>query len=125
LDSRRKNRFRIADGVSPGAGAAGRRSTAADVSVGNTSAFHPGGQYIIRKKGVLEVESNACADCHTRVMPDKSFFQGGQGITERPTGEERLRAIRESSPASIATQVERDWVLFGAPWILSKDSSNP
>jgi len=47
--------------------------------------FRPGGQYFVRKKGVLEVGGNACADCHTRVMPDGSFFQGGQGVT-KPAG---------------------------------------
>jgi len=42
---------------------------------GTVPPFRPGGQYIIRRKGVLEVGSNACADCHTRVLPDGSFFQ--------------------------------------------------
>jgi mono/diheme cytochrome c family protein len=84
--------------------------------------FRPGGQYIVRKKGILEVGSNACADCHTRVMPDGSFFQGAQGITARPTSEDALRRMRDSNAASFANQVEREWVLFGAPWILGKDA---
>ncbi len=87
---------------------------------GTLPPFRPGGQYVIRKKGVLEVGSNACADCHTRVMPDGSFFEGGQGITERPTPEARLRAIRESNNDSFASTLEAAWVLFGAPWIVTK-----
>jgi len=46
---------------------------------GTVPPFRPGGRYVIRKKGVLEVGSNACAGCHTRVMPDGTFFQGGPG----------------------------------------------
>jgi len=34
----------------------------------------------------------------------------------------RLQSIRNSSPDSLAREVEREWVLFGAPWILSKDA---
>jgi len=84
--------------------------------------FRPGGQYFVRKKGVLEVGSNACADCHTRVMPDGSYFQGGQGVTTRPFDTATLNALRDSSPEAFARQVEQDWVLFGAPWIASKES---
>jgi len=36
-------------------------------------------RYVIRKKGVIEVGGNACADCHTRVMPDGSVVKGAQG----------------------------------------------
>ena len=89
---------------------------------GTLPPFRRGGQYIIRKKGVLEIGLNSCADCHTRVMPDNSFLQGAQGVSERPNAGGRLEIVRESSPESIAGQVEREWVLFGAPWILSKDA---
>jgi hypothetical protein len=54
-------------------------------------------------------------------MPDGSFFQGGQGITARPFDAASLQAIRESSAAAHAQHVEREWVLFGAPWISSKE----
>jgi hypothetical protein len=46
--------------------------------------FRPGFRYYVRKKGVLEVGINACAGCHTRVMPDGSFFEGGQGYPDPP-----------------------------------------
>src|SRR6266568_4632151 len=36
-------------------------------------------RYVIRKKGVVEIGSNACSDCHTRVLPDGSIVKGAQG----------------------------------------------
>ena len=60
--------------------------------------FLPGFRYYVRKKGVLEVGLNACAGCHTRTMPDGTFFEGGQGVRNPPLGEVRLRALRESTP---------------------------
>src|SRR5215470_5221879 len=36
-------------------------------------------RYVIRKKGIVEMGGNACADCHTRVMPDGSAVKGAQG----------------------------------------------
>jgi mono/diheme cytochrome c family protein len=36
-------------------------------------------QYVIRKKGVIELGNNSCAFCHTRVMPDGSTLKGAQG----------------------------------------------
>ena len=84
--------------------------------------FRPGGQYIIHKKGVLEVGVNACADCHTRVLPDGRFFEGGQGVTDRPLRETALNNFRSSSDSTFSARVETEWALFGAPWILSKEA---
>jgi hypothetical protein len=39
----------------------------------------PGVQYVIRKKGVIELGNNSCGFCHTRVMPDGSTLKGAQG----------------------------------------------
>jgi mono/diheme cytochrome c family protein len=39
----------------------------------------PGVQYVVRKKGVVELGNNSCAFCHTRVMPDGSTLKGAQG----------------------------------------------
>jgi hypothetical protein len=83
--------------------------------------FIPGNQYIIRKKGVLEVGINACAGCHTRAMPDGSYIQGAQGSVDFPPSERELRRAREISPDAFKRQQERAWVLYGAPWILSKE----
>ena len=38
-----------------------------------------GGRYYIRKKGVVEIGGASCSNCHTRLMPDGSWFEGGQG----------------------------------------------
>jgi hypothetical protein len=36
-------------------------------------------QYVVRKKGVVELGIVACADCHTRVLPDGTTAYGAQG----------------------------------------------
>jgi hypothetical protein len=36
-------------------------------------------QYIVRRKGVVELGNNSCAFCHTRVMPDLTILKGAQG----------------------------------------------
>src|SRR6202162_1421312 len=35
-------------------------------------------QYVVRKKGTVELGSIACASCHTRVMPDGTVLKGAQ-----------------------------------------------
>jgi len=82
--------------------------------------FRPGGHYIIRKRGTLEIGSNACSDCHTRVMPDGSYFEGGQGITG-PATDAIMDTLRKGTPDAVARLVEREWTLFGAPWITNKE----
>src|SRR5262245_1097046 len=39
----------------------------------------PFARYVIREKGKVELGNNACAFCHTRVMPDGSVTKGAQG----------------------------------------------
>jgi hypothetical protein len=51
-------------------------ATGAAVSADGTL---PGMQYVIRKKGVIELGSTSCGFCHTRVMPDGSELKGAQG----------------------------------------------
>ena len=58
----------------------------------------PGVQYVIRKKGVVELGNNSCAFCHTRVMPDGSKLKGAQG--NLPV--QRLVAFRWRSAAAAA-----------------------
>ena len=82
--------------------------------------FLPISRYYIRQMGVLEVGSNACAGCHTRVMPDGSFLEGAQGILDVPF-KSAVKAEREASPDAVRRRAERDWVLFGAPWIIGKE----
>lgn len=88
---------------------------------GTVAPFRPGHRYYIRKKGLIEVGLNACADCHTRIMPDGSFLEGAQGIVARPFSSAVLEQVRESTPAAFARRLENDWILFGAPWAQSKE----
>jgi len=84
--------------------------------------FVPGARYIIRKKGVLEVGINACSGCHTRVMPDGSYLPGAQGVFDFPATPEDLERARKRTPEALLRYRERSWVLFGAPWVESKES---
>jgi hypothetical protein len=71
-----------------------------------------GGDYVIRKKGVVERGSLSCATCHTRLMPDGTLLEGAQGnkpdgvLTDFPSG-------RPSAPKFL----DFLWINFGAPWI--------
>ncbi len=89
---------------------------------GTLPPFRPGNRYYIRQKGLIEVGLNACADCHTRIMPDGSFLEGAQGIVARPFSASVMKQVRESTPESFARRRENDWILFGAPWIQSKET---
>ncbi len=86
--------------------------------------FVPGNQYIIRKKGVLEVGINACAGCHTRVMPDGTLLAGAQGVVDFPVDAEVLKRAREATPEALARRQQQRWILFGAPWIESREKFN-
>ena len=81
----------------------------------------PGFRYYIRKKGVVEVGTNSCAGCHTRILPDGSLFEGGQGVPNPPLPSAAARAIREMTPEAFRARMDRIWVNVGAPWIMSKD----
>ena len=86
------------------------------------SPFRPGYRYYIRKKGVLEVGINACADCHTRIVPMVLSCKEPQGIPARPLGPAALKAVSESTPEDFERRVEERMVPFGAPWIESKEA---
>lgn len=88
---------------------------------GTAIPFRPGHRYYIRKKGLIEIGVNACADCHTRIMPDGSFLEGAQGLAPRPFSLNALKQVRESTPEAFAKRLENDWALFGAPWMQSKE----
>jgi hypothetical protein len=84
--------------------------------------FFPGYRYYVRKKGVLEVGTNGCVNCHTRVMPDGFLLEGAQGSVDPPVAATTLARIRESTPEAFSRRLENAWVLFGAPWIMSKEA---
>jgi len=83
--------------------------------------FIPGNRYIIRKKGVLEVGINACAGCHTRVMPDGSHLAGAQGMVDFRNDEASIQRVRDMKPEVLARRQQSAWVLFGVPWVESKE----
>ena len=83
--------------------------------------FQPGFRYYVRQKGVLERGVNACANCHTRIMPDGSFLEGAQGTPNSPPTEASLRAIRELPPDRYRRTLDIFWVNFGAPWVASRE----
>jgi hypothetical protein len=81
-------------------------------------------RYVIRKKGVVEVGSNACADCHTRVMPDGSVVKGAQGnfptLFHNVPFRLRRQAARldERGKEELLKQARLEArVRHGAPWI--------
>jgi hypothetical protein len=81
----------------------------------------PFARYVIRKPGVVEVSSLACAMCHTRVMPDGSVLKGAQGNFpfDRALAH-RLRAnVAASGNEAAALEEERtvDRALFRSPWL--------
>jgi hypothetical protein len=84
--------------------------------------FVPGFRYYVRKKGVVEVGADACAGCHTRVMPDGSFVEGAQGSVDKPVTEAKLRAIYEKNPDRLRRIPDTLWIRFGAPWVMSKQA---
>lgn len=83
--------------------------------------FVPGNRYIIRKKGVLEVGINACAGCHTRVMPDGSYLPGAQGVVDFRPEESAVERARNMTPERLERRRASAWVLFGMPWIETKE----
>lgn len=84
--------------------------------------FVPGNRYIIRKKGVLEVGINSCAGCHTRVMPDGSYLAGAQGVVDFRNSEADIQRMRDLKPEAVARRQERAWVLYGVPWVETKEN---
>ena len=84
---------------------------------GTLPPFQPGFRYYIRKKGVVEVGVNSCAGCHTRVLPDGTLFEGGQGMPNppQPVSETTIRAIRESTPEAFQARLDSIYVIIGLP----------
>jgi hypothetical protein len=111
-------RFRPAPATPPSAESAAPNPVSPE---GIFPPYFPGYRYYIRKKGVLEVGINACANCHTRLMPDGSYFEGGQGTPNTPFTPAEINAVRNSTPEVFQTRVDRAWVNFGIPWVMSKE----
>jgi hypothetical protein len=78
-------------------------------------------QYVVRKKGTVELGSVACAGCHTRVMPDGTVLKGAQ--SNFPV----QRAFAFTMRANAATTKDKEQLLaqarvqlkalHAAPWM--------
>ncbi len=80
--------------------------------------FAPLTVYIIRRKGVLEVGSNSCAGCHTRLLPDGTLIEGAQG----DEGGGTRQPLRAGTPEDrVKRAINSAWILFGVPWIQSRE----
>ena len=79
-------------------------------------------QYVVRKKGIIEVGDASCGKCHTRVMPDGTVLKGAQG--NFPDGRitaaslrRRAADDRDQGVARLAEYRNVQRINFGAPWI--------
>jgi len=84
---------------------------------GIVQGFPPTGVYIIRKKGVIEMGSNSCAGCHTRMNPDGSFIGGAQGNFPYP---QARWPPADTPPDRIKRVLDNAWQNFGTPWVQSR-----
>ena len=69
-----------------------------------TEGIVPAYSYVVRKKGVVEVGTGACANCHSRVLADGSYLRGAQGNfpVERAYAEQLRRAHLQKVPNRLA-----------------------
>ena len=78
-------------------------------------------QYVVRKKGTLELGVSGCAHCHTRVMPDGTALRGAQGdvpFAQRAGWVARTRGLGPEQERRIRG-LER--LSFAAPWVGSTE----
>jgi hypothetical protein len=54
-------------------------------------------------------------------MPDGSFVEGAQGVVDQPLPESAISAARQRPPETVRRQAEKAWVIFGIPWVVSKE----
>jgi hypothetical protein len=60
----------------------------------------PGRRYVIRKKGMVDAAASACANCHSRVMPDGALRNGPQ--TTFPVERDLAWTIRKQKDMATA-----------------------
>ena len=71
--------------------------------------------YVVRKKGVVELGSLSCANCHIRIMPDRTVIHGAQG--NFPFEAANAFDFRAGRQGVVPAAHEADRFLFAAPWI--------
>jgi hypothetical protein len=67
---------------------------------------------VIREKGKIQMGIGSCAECHTRVMEDRTILQGAQG--NFPTDQAALIWLSPIELESIRNQTRE---FFSAPWL--------
>ena len=77
---------------------------------------------VVREKGRIELGSRTCGMCHTKIMPDGSLLQGGQGnfqFTRYLVSLLRVQHDFQKVPDSIIMMRSKVFnrLLFEAPWI--------
>ena len=81
----------------------------------------PNMQYVIREKGKVELGILACAQCHTRVMPDGTTITGAQGnFPDDPAFgyETRIEAKKSHDPEKLLGDMRGDLLKrYAVPWI--------
>jgi len=71
-------------------------------------------RYVIRKKGIVEIGVESCAECHTRVLPDGAAVEGP------PSNDPNSRRVgwrtEQRGEADLA-RIQNNWAsFFTAPW---------
>lgn len=89
-------------------------------SDGQLQCFHAQTRYYIRTKGVVETGANSCAGCHTRLLPDGTLFEGGQGVPFFGSATAEA-TVRSETPERFQRVVDSWWKRYGVPWIESKE----
>ena len=89
------------------------------------SGIDPYSVCVVREKGKVEIGFAACADCHTRVMPDGSVLKGAQGnsTTDRAIAFAMRMLLNQVKDPQAVTQSIRvgERAQFDAPWLNPSD----
>jgi hypothetical protein len=83
---------------------------------GDKNGIVPFYRYVIRKKGVIEVNLDSCSECHSRLMPNGTVIRGAQGNV--PFG--RIWAYFLTNSNDIPKDASAKGIsqhFYGAPWI--------
>lgn len=79
----------------------------------------PYARYVVREKGIVELEVNSCASCHTRVLDDGTELLGAPGDIPlgRILGYETRKAGVDDHEAELVETTSIDYRFAGAPWL--------
>lgn len=77
-------------------------------------------QYVVRKKGLIEIGVAACANCHTRVLRDGTVVDGAQGNFPWARRDSLARANRQT-PDPNRRALAEETIFYAAPWVARPD----